>query len=66
MEKAINKFCPRSGKPVSNDALTLYRGFLVGFCNAGCRDDFSNNIEGNPKDSNYFDVLIIENTSPKK
>ncbi|MGV6830524.1 MAG: YHS domain-containing protein [bacterium] len=60
MQKAINKFCPRSGKPVSDDSLTNYRGFVVGFCNPGCRDDFASNIAGNPKDSNYFDVVIKE------
>ena len=65
MKKAINKFCPRSGKPVSNSALTEYRGFIVGFCNPGCRDDFAKNIEGNQRDSNYFDVVIKETTSVK-
>lgn len=65
MEKAINKFCPRSGKPVSSDSLTIYRGFTVGFCNFGCRDDFAKNIDKNPKDSNYFDVVIKENTIAK-
>ena len=62
MEKAINKFCPRSGKPVSKDSLTTYRGFTVGFCNPGCRDDFARNIAGNQKDSNYFDIVIKENS----
>lgn len=60
MEKAINKFCPRSGKPVSNDSLTTYRGFTVGFCNPGCRDDFAKNSKANTRDSNYFDVVIKE------
>lgn len=60
MNKAINNFCPRSGKPVSDDSLTEYRGFTVGFCNPGCRDDFAKNVEGNVKDSNYFDVVIKE------
>ena len=32
--------CPWSGKPVSADSLTLYRGKVVGFCNTGCRDKF--------------------------
>ena len=62
MEKAINKFCPRSGRPVAHDSLTEYRGFTVGFCNPGCRDDFAQNIEGNQRDSNYFDVVIKENS----
>ena len=65
MEKAINKFCPRSGKPVKSDSLTKYRGFTVGFCNTGCRDDFTTNIEGNQKDSNYFDVVIKETNLSK-
>jgi hypothetical protein len=32
--------CPWSGKPVSADSLTRYRGSVVGFCNTGCRDKF--------------------------
>ena len=36
----INETCPWSGKPVSADSLTLYRGAVVGFCNPGCRDKF--------------------------
>ena len=31
---------PWSGKPVSADSLTVYRGAVVGFCNPGCRDKF--------------------------
>ncbi|MCP8938693.1 glutathione S-transferase [Alsobacter sp. SYSU M60028] len=37
---AVNETCPWSGKPISADSLTLYRGFVVGFCNPGCRDKF--------------------------
>jgi RimJ/RimL family protein N-acetyltransferase len=36
----INDTCPWSGKPVSADSLTLYKGQVVGFCNTGCRDKF--------------------------
>jgi RimJ/RimL family protein N-acetyltransferase len=36
----INETCPWSGKPVSADSLTLYKGKVVGFCNTGCRDKF--------------------------
>lgn len=36
----VNDVCPWSGKPVSEDALTVYRGAVVGFCNPGCRDKF--------------------------
>ena len=39
-EDAINAVCPWSGDPISDDALTLYRGAVVGFCNPGCRDKF--------------------------
>ncbi len=41
MPKAINTHCPWSGKPVSDDSLTLYRNVTVGFCNTGCRDSFA-------------------------
>lgn len=57
---AINKYCPRSGKAVSPDSLAEYKGVIVGFCNPGCRDDFAENIDGCPKDTTYFDVLIKE------
>jgi hypothetical protein len=40
LEDCVNELCPWSGKPVSADSLTLYRGKVVGFCNTGCRDRF--------------------------
>jgi hypothetical protein len=40
LEDCVNQTCPWSGKPVSTDSLTLYRGKVVGFCNTGCRDKF--------------------------
>jgi hypothetical protein len=40
LEDCVNDVCPWSGKPVSADSLTLYRGEVVGFCNIGCRDKF--------------------------
>ena len=40
LEECINDVCPFSGKPVSADSLTHYRGKVVGFCNTGCRDEF--------------------------
>ena len=40
LEDCVNDSCPWSGKPVSADSLTLYRGKVVGFCNTGCRDKF--------------------------
>jgi hypothetical protein len=40
IEDAINTACPWSGKPISADSLTRYRGSVVGFCNPGCRDKF--------------------------
>jgi hypothetical protein len=40
IEDAINTVCPWSGKPISADSLTRYRGAVVGFCNPGCRDKF--------------------------
>ena len=41
LEDAVNETCPWSGKPISADSLTLYRGKVVGFCNPGCRDKFA-------------------------
>jgi len=40
LEDCINEVCPWSGKPVSADSLTRYKGKVVGFCNTGCRDKF--------------------------
>ena len=40
LEECVNEICPWSGKPVSADSLTLYRGNVVGFCNTGCREKF--------------------------
>ncbi|MEO1489055.1 MAG: glutathione S-transferase [Pseudomonadota bacterium] len=40
LEDCVNDTCPWSGKPVSADSLTLYRGAVLGFCNPGCRDKF--------------------------
>ena len=40
IEDCVNDTCPWSGKPVSADSLTRYRGQVVGFCNIGCRDKF--------------------------
>lgn len=41
IEDAVNETCPWSGEPIRADALTLYQGAVVGFCNAGCRDKFA-------------------------
>ena len=60
MEVAINRYCPRSGKPVAADSLTEYRGHTVGFCNPGCRDSFASNPDHSPRDRKYFDVIIKE------
>lgn len=57
---AINRYCPRSGKPVQSDSLTDYRGLVVGFCNARCRDDFAAHRSQRPLDTRYFDALIHE------
>ena len=40
LEDCVNTHCPWSGKPVSADSLTMYRGQVVGFCNPGCREKF--------------------------
>ena len=58
--ESINKFCPRSGKPVQSDSLTTYRCQTVGFCNPGCRNEFAANPDNYPEDRTYFDTLIKE------
>jgi YHS domain-containing protein len=47
----VNRTCPWSGKPVTADSLTMYRGKVVGFCNPGCREKFETATEA-------FDALI--------
>jgi len=51
LEDCANAICPWSGDPVSADALTVYQGQTVGFCNPGCRDKFD-------KARNEFDASI--------
>jgi len=41
IDDCVNDVCPWSGKPVSADSLTTYKGAVVGFCNPGCRDKFN-------------------------
>ena len=41
IEDAVNDLCPWSGKPIVPEALTLYNGAVVGFCNTECRDKFA-------------------------
>jgi hypothetical protein len=53
LEDAVNSVCPWSGDPISADALTLYRGAVVGFCNTGCRDKFA-------KATSAFDLALKE------
>jgi hypothetical protein len=40
IEDAISETCPWSGQPIAADALTLYQGAVVGFCDPACRDQF--------------------------
>jgi len=54
----LNVTCPRSGKPVAADSLTEYRGYVVGFCNTHCRDDFAANVDERPDDTSFFDAAI--------
>lgn len=56
----INRYCPRSGKPVEAQALTRYRSLVVGFCNPRCRDDFAAHLAQRPLDTRHFDALIRE------
>ena len=51
LEECVNQLCPWSGKPVSADSLTRYRGAVVGFCNPGCKDKFE-------AATNAFDAAI--------
>jgi hypothetical protein len=59
IEDAVNETCPWSGKPIAADALTLYRGEVVGFCNPGCRDKFEAAISHFEKALADRDVPLI-------
>ncbi len=56
IDAAVNKTCPWSGNPISPDALTRYRGHVVGFCNTGCRDKFE-------KATAMFDGIIEQSAA---
>lgn len=53
LKDAVNQTCPWSGEAISEDALTLYKGKVVGFCNPGCRDKFE-------KATRHFDDAMAE------
>ena len=36
----VNDVCPLTGRPVSEEALTLYKGKVVGFADRAARDHF--------------------------
>ncbi|WP_237152296.1 glutathione S-transferase [Oryzibacter oryziterrae] len=40
LSDCINDVCPWTGKPVSGEALTLYKGKVVGFADRAARDAF--------------------------
>ncbi|MEL6381696.1 MAG: YHS domain-containing protein [Cyanobacteria bacterium J06626_18] len=63
-QPSINKFCPRSGKPVQEDSLTKYKGHTVGFCNPNCRNEFASTPDAYPSDRTYFETLIKEYELP--
>lgn len=41
LDDAVNVVCPWTGAPASAEGLTLYSGAVVGFANAGLRDQFA-------------------------
>lgn len=60
MPNIINQFCPHSGKRISVDALTSYRGFTVGFCSKQHKDNFEQGNGDFSKAIRYFEILIKE------
>ena len=53
IQDVINENCPWSGNPIEENSLTTYNGYVVGFCNTGCRDKFEKAV-------NLFDGLLNE------
>ncbi|MEM8798017.1 MAG: hypothetical protein AAGE61_20800, partial [Pseudomonadota bacterium] len=41
----INRYCPWSGKRISQDATLQYRGLRVGFCSTAHRDEFGKALD---------------------
>ena len=41
VDRALNRSCPLSGRPIRADALTRYKGHVVGFCSPAHRDSFA-------------------------
>lgn len=56
----VNTHCPWSGKPVEADSLTMFEGYVVGFCNPGCRDKFASDPESFPEAVSLFTRAIVE------
>ena len=56
LKDAVNQTCPWSGNAISADALTTYKGHVVGFCNTGCRDKFE-------KATAMFDAAIRQSAT---
>lgn len=54
LSDCVNSHCPWSGKPVSADSLTRYKGKVVGFCNPGCRDKFAADPQSHPEALAHF------------
>ena len=40
LEDCVNDLCPLTRRPVSPDALTFYKGKVVGFADRAARDSF--------------------------
>ena len=57
IEDAVNETCPWSGKPISGDSLTTYRGEVVGFCTPGCRDKFEKAVQ-------HFEAALAKKDVP--
>lgn len=57
IEDAVNRTCPWSGQPIAAEALTRYKGEVVGFCNPGCRDKFEAALK-------HFDQAIADQDVP--
>lgn len=61
---SLNRYCPNSGKAVTTEGLTMFRGAVVGFCNPRCRDVFAAEPEKDSTARSYFLVLLAEKGIP--
>mmetsp|Transcript_55081 Transcript_55081/g.49582 ORF Transcript_55081/g.49582 Transcript_55081/m.49582 type:complete len:93 (+) Transcript_55081:39-317(+) len=72
LKDCVNNKCPWSNKAIPENALTLYKNNVVGFCCTGCRDTFDKLVEENKTSDDKYKKAVdhfdksIDNGSDSK